>query len=55
MVYIFTKYNVYFTLEQVNDILISTKLYNGDLPEPDLKAGCLEENLPDWFQKSTYF
>ena len=53
--YIFTKYNLYFNKNQLNDILIATKLYNGEYLKPDLEKNTLEDDLPEWFPKSTYF
>ena len=53
--YIFTQYSQYFTEEEFDDILVSTRLYDGLKPNPDLTKGTEFTKLPNWFPKDKYY
>ena len=52
--YRFTKYDNYLTRSQIMDLLAWNKLFNGIIPEPDVKAGTLLKDLPDGFPTYKY-
>jgi DNA-directed RNA polymerase beta' subunit len=52
--YRFTKYDNFLTHSQVMDLLAWNKRFNGEIPEPDVKAGTPVENLPAGFPLYKY-
>ena len=52
--YIFTQYAQYFTHQQAVDLLNTCKIFDGDIPPPDLLAGTSIEDLPAWFPQYRY-
>jgi len=52
--YRFTMYDNYLTRSQVMDLLAWNKRFNGVLPQPDVKAGTIEADLPAGFPVYKY-
>ena len=52
--YRFTKYDNFLTRSQVMDLLAWNKKFNGFLPEPDVKAGTPQKELPAGFPLYKY-
>ena len=52
--YLLTRYDNYLNEKQMRDILIDINKFSGVLPEPIVKKGCLENDLPKYFPKFKY-
>ena len=52
--YLFTRYDNYLTRDEVMDILIDIPSWNGQLPEPEIKAGTPANKLPEWWPTHKY-
>ena len=52
--YLFTRYDNYVTLDEIMDIMIDIPSFDGILPEPLIKAGDTEADLPSYFPKYKY-
>ena len=52
--YLFTRYDNYLTEDQVRTIMIDVSTFDGTLPEPEIRAGTSEQDLPDTFPKYKY-
>ena len=52
--YLLTRYDNYLTRNEVLDLLYWIPDFNGKIPEPDIKEGTPESELPEWFPKYKY-
>ena len=52
--YLFTRYDNYLNEEQVRTIMIDVSTFDGILPEPEIRRGTMEKDLPDTFPKYKY-
>jgi DNA-directed RNA polymerase beta' subunit len=52
--YLFTRYDNYLTREEVLDVMIDVSTFDGTLPEPEVKAGTKDKDLPVDFPKYKY-
>ena len=52
--YLFTRYDNYLTKEEILDLLIWIKTFDGNLPEPDIPSGTSLQKLPKWFPTYKY-
>ena len=52
--YLLTRYDTYLTEEQVRTIMIDISTFDGILPDPDIRSGTDETDLPATFPKYKY-
>ena len=52
--YLFTRYDNYLTREEVLDVMIDVSTFDGTMPEPEVKAGTKDKDLPVDFPKYKY-